>query len=147
MDILIKDSLFTSIANARETLISLRNVIKDDLTSKIFDILYDNEFYGDGYYSNDGEELLFMRIEYVEKRLKELFQSYKPFFQMTYTNVKNYDEDLLKLTFSIDTKKNAYGLYDVNIYFAIYREDDCYDRTCSNYTYEFEQSYSPRTED
>lgn len=147
MNIIVKNALFTSIANARETLISLRYVMKDDITKEIFDILRENGFKGDETYDFVSDELLDYQLKNIEKRFADLFAEYQTFFQMTYTNVKNYDEDLLKSTFFTDIEKNADKTYNINIYFAIYREDDYYDGTCSNYTYEFEQSYSFRTAD
>lgn len=147
MNALIKDTLFTSIANARETLISLRNVIKDDITGEIFNILRENGFKGDETYDFVSDELLDFQLKNIDKRFHELFAEYKEFFQMTYTNTKEYYADALRLTTYNEYDFNDAGEEILIIYFEIYREDDFYDNDYDNPIYKFEMSYTIPSKD
>ena len=149
MNALIKDTLFTSIANARETLISLRNVIKDDITAEIFNILCENGFKGDGTYDFVSDKLLDFQLNNIDKRFHELFSEYKTYFQMTYTNTKEYHFDMLHLTTYVQPEQDDDETEILTIYFEIYREDDFYDNDYDNPVYKFEMSYTipPKDED
>lgn len=142
MNALIKDTLFTSIANARETLISLRNVIKDDFTAEIFNILRENGFKGDETYDFVSDELLDFQLKNIEKRFADLFAEYKTYFQMTYTNTAEYYSDMLHLTTCVESEHDDDGTEILTIYFEIYREDDFYDNDYDNPVYKFEMSYT-----
>mgnify|MGYP003501779211 CR=1 FL=1 len=142
MDILIKNALVTSITNARETLISLRNVVKDSITGEIFNILCENGFKGDGTYDFVSDELLDFQLKNIDKRFHELFDEYKTYFQMTYINTKEYDVDRLHLITDVESKHDDDGTEILTIYFEIYREDDFYDLDYDNPIYKFEMSYT-----
>ena len=142
MNILIKDSLLTAIANARETLISLRNVIKDDITGEIFNILRENGFKGDGTYDFVSDELLDFQLNNIDKRFHELYAEYKTFFQMTYTNTAEYSSDMLHFTPYVQCEHDDDGTEILTIFFEIYREDDFYDNDYDNPVFKFEMSYT-----
>lgn len=142
MNILIKDSLFTSIANARQTLISLRNVIKDDITGEIFNILRENGFKGDETYDFVSDELLDFQLKNIDKRFADLFAEYQTYFQMTYTNTAEYYSDRFRFTNCAEYEHDDSGTEFLTIYFEIYREDDFYDNDYDNPVYEFKMSYA-----
>lgn len=142
MNVLIKNTLFTSIANARETLISLRNVIKDDITGEIFNILNEYGFSGDGTYNFVSDELLDYQLKCIDKRFTQLFDEYEAFFQMTYTNVSNYYLDKLHLTSYVESEPDDDETEILTIYFEIYREDDFYANDYDFPVYKFEMSYT-----
>lgn len=142
MNILIKSTLSTAIANARETLISLRNVIKDDITGEIFNILRENGFKGNETYDFVSDELLDFQLKNIDKRFHELFYEYRAFFQMTYTNTAEYCSDRLYFTHCVESEHDDDGTEILTIYFEIYREDDFYDSDYDNPVYKFEMSYT-----
>lgn len=142
MNALIKDTLFTSIANARETLISLRNVIKDDITAEIFNILRENGFKGDETYDFVSDELLDFQLKNIDKRFHELFAEYQTYFQLTYTNTAEYCSDRLYLTNCVESEQDDDGTEILTIFFEIYREDDFFDNDYDSPVYKFEMSYT-----
>lgn len=142
MNIIVKNALFTAIANARETLTSLRYVLKDDISKEIYDILRENGFHGDGTYDFVSDELLDYQLKNIDKRFHELFDEYKTYFQMTYTNTKEYYSDILHFSTCVESEQDDDGTEILTIFFEIYREDDFYDNDYDNPVYKYEMSYT-----
>lgn len=133
--------LFDAIYNARETLLSLRKVIKDKITDLILEYLYDADFFSDGTYYFYNDEDLSRRIDFLENKLTDIFTSYEALLQATFTNDKEYGNEKLKLEFWIEESNDEFLYSDININFTIYREDDFLSGNLDNPIYIFENRF------